>query len=785
MIIMKKATVIKLNSPKFKEISLNKIKANGFLREFLERQKQGLSGNFQSQKYPFQSCLWEGIIDAGFWELDYKGNPVPIPGDNRWWPYEQTAYLLDGLLRLGILIDDQEMINLFRRNLTYLINHATDDRLAGKCYNYNSEWPMAVFFKAVTAYLDVFQDKEVLEAFHRHYQAISAEEFGNGSRNITNIEGLVNIAQRTGDTSLIEKAEKAYELFNKFRHPQFANMSVPFDDLENSENIVVHGVTLCEEIKLPVILYMATGKKKYLDAAERGWAKVMEIHGQISGVPCSTEHAFGRDPEAGYETCVISDSLYSLGFFLMASGRVSYADQAEKIAYNALPGAVTKDFSALQYFSAPNQVVATPFSNSTSFLYGSASLRQYRPDHFAACCPGNVHRAMPNFVSRMFMTCEDGTPAAVFFGPAELSGEYNGINYKIIENTNYPFEGNIEFNFAVSDNGAIPFVWRIPEWCQSYEVKLNGEAIKLADSFSGSFLRLENLKNGDKLELILTLEVAHKQDRHWSWFERGALVYTLPIEHTTVKEECSEKFPPLIMEPTLAWNYAVDPEAKATVVKKSATTSYPYDSAPEFLEIKARKVKGAFAELFDTRYTPQLPLFCDLEDEEVTLQLVPMGSTETRLTAFPDGKKRKMLNVLSGYTAPVEKIENAEKLDAMEFRSLSEEIRVDRSGYFDLLRFYRKHTDCEAYLQVRFYAEKDCEATLCIMMSDGGTIYFDGEKVAEIPTIMEAEFMHPLWFKVNAKAGHNHIMLRVVDNLKTYDHREAWGVMVKVFTDKE
>ena len=180
-----------------------------------------------------------------------------------------------------------------------------------------------------------------------------------------------------------------------------------------------------------------------------------------------------------------------------------------------------------------------------------------------------------------------------------------------------------------------------------------------------------------------------------------------------------------------------------------------------------------------------MPLFCDLEDEEVTLQLVPMGSTETRLTAFPDGKKRKMLNVLSGYTAPVEKIENAEKLDAMEFRSLSEEIRVDRSGYFDLLRFYRKHTDCEAYLQVRFYAEEPCEATLCIMMSDGGTIYFDGEKVAEIPTIMEAEFMHPLWFKVQAKAGHNHIMLRVVDNLKTYDHREAWGAMVKVFTENE
>ncbi len=446
---------VKQKSLNFRELPLNRIKADGFIREFLERQRSGLSGNFQAQKYPFQSCLWEGVIDATFRELDYKGNTVPVPGDNRWWPYEQTGYLLDGLLRLGILTDDQKMIDLFRRNVDYLLKHASDGRLAGKCYNYESEWPMGVFFKALNVYLDVFEDKELLDALHKHFLAVPVEEFGDGSRNITNIEGLVNIAQRTGDKSLIEKAEKAYELFNTKTRNDFANMSLTMPMLEKSDNIVVHGVTLSEEIKLPVILYMATGKKKYLAAAERGWKNVMEIHGQIPGLPCSNEHAFGRDPEAGYEICVISDALYTLGFFIMASGNAAYADQAEKIAYNALPGAVTKDFSALQYFSAPNQVVATPFSNLTSFLYGSAPLRQYRPDHFAACCPGNIHRAMPNFVSRMFMETSDGVPAAICFGPAELRGEYCGKKYHIIEETEYPFEGSIKFKFSVEDNGGL------------------------------------------------------------------------------------------------------------------------------------------------------------------------------------------------------------------------------------------------------------------------------------------------------------------------------------------
>ncbi|MBE6399353.1 MAG: hypothetical protein E7041_04335 [Lentisphaerae bacterium] len=780
---MEMEVISKSVGSRFYEVPLTDIKPQGFIREFLERQRSGLSGNFHAQKYPFQSCLWEGVIKAGFWELDYRGNPRPIPGPNRWWPYEQTGYLLDGLLRLGLLTGDDGMVALFQRNLDYLLAHAVNGRLAGECYKYSSEWPMGVFFKAVSAYLNAFDAPDVLEAFHRHYKTVSAEEIGDGSRNITNIEGLLNIASRTGDASLVDKAVKAYELFNLSRDGEFASKSLTQKILENSANIVFHGVTLCEEIKLPVMLYLATGEKRYFDAAERGWAKVMELHGQIPGMPCSTEHAFGRDPEAGYETCVISDALYSLGFFLMAGGSGAYADQAEKIAYNALPGAVTKDFSALQYFSAPNQVLATPFSNSTSFLYGSAPLRQYRPDHFAACCPGNVHRAMPNFVSRMFMKDADGVPAALYLGPAELCGTYQGKKYKISESTSYPFDGRVTFTFTVADGGKMPFIWRIPQWCKNAEIRLNGRKLALPEMSSGNFVKLAQVADKDELIVDLSLEVIHKSDRQWNYFERGALVYTLPVAHSTVKEEPEEKFSPLIMEPLSPWNYAVAVDAEAKVVKNPDACAYPFDAPPEMLEVPARKVPGAFAELFDERYTPQVPIFCRPEKEVVTLKLVPMGATETRLTAFPDGKARKMLPVLSGYTVMDDKVSDAEKLDPMAFRDISQEIRVDRSGYFDLARFYKRTRDCGAYLQVRFYAEKDCDATLCVMLSDGGCGYYNGEKLFSMPEIMEAEFMHPLWFNIRAVAGHNHIMLHVVDGLPTYDHREAWGAMVKVFCE--
>lgn len=765
---------------KLHELPLNTIKPHDFIREFLDRQVSGLSGNVKEQKYPFNTCCWEGVIQAEFRELDYRGQPCPVPGPNRWWPYEQTGYMLDGLLRLGLLTGNEEMTGFFKRNLDYLLAHHIGGRLGGECYKYSSEWPMGVFYKAVRAYLDVTGDENVLDAFHEHYRQVSAAEIGDGSRNITNIEGLLDIAARTGDDSLIAKAFQAYDMFNTHQDKNYASEALTMNVLENYHNIIFHGVTLSEEIKLPVMLYMAGGDKRYFDAACRAWQLVMDMHGQISGVPCSVEHAFGRDPETGYETCVISDALYSLGFFLMAGGGGKYADQAEKIAYNALPGAVTKDFSALQYLSAPNQVLATPFSNSSSFLFGQAPLRQYRPDHFAACCPGNVHRAMPNFVSRMWMADENGAPAAVCFGPCDVSGIYQGKSYQIIQHTEYPFKGEISFECRFAGDGELPFSWRIPQWCSGVKIKLNGEALELPDNIKGEFLQTK-LRNNDKLVLDFALDVRQCSDRQWSWFERGALVYSLPVGNVCRKEEPEKRFTPLIMEPVSAWNYAVAPQTAARVIANVNAEKYGFDAPPELLQISARRVPGAFAELDQQRYTPQVPLFCTPEKEETLLHLVPFGATETRLTAFPDGLKRTQLPILSAYTVSDTETEHPETLEPMAFRDIAREIRIDRDGYYDLARFYCKTRYCGAYLQIRFFAEKSGKAMCCAMLSDGGYGFINGKKVLEIPPLMEAEFMHPLWFPIEVDAGYNYLLLHVVDGLPTYDHREAWGAKVKFF----
>src|SRR5471032_309518 len=123
-----------------------------------------------------------------------------------------------------------------------------------------------------------------------------------------------------------------------------------------------------------------------------------------------------------------------MGYMLMAGGDGHWADRIEQTIFNALPGAVTKDFKQVQYFSSNNQIAAT----STICPRIAQTRMSYRAAHETECCAGNVNRAMPNYVTRMWMRM-DGGFAATLFGPCEVMADLGGQSVKISEETDYPF----------------------------------------------------------------------------------------------------------------------------------------------------------------------------------------------------------------------------------------------------------------------------------------------------------------------------------------------------------
>jgi hypothetical protein len=615
---------------KLREYPTNVCKPKGWLLEFLRRQKTGLTGHPDVLSYPFNSCLWAGVITR-----EGEGH-----GDN-WWRYEQTAYYSDGLLRLGYLLADAALIRKGEDGIHYTLAHAGQDGRLGPGL-FSSQWPIAVYFRALEAAWQASGDRRIVEALHRHYLSYGPAELGMARRNIVNVEGMLWTYGQTGDPRLLVLAEKAYAM-GGFELNQGACLS--------SDKLVLHGVTYMEMAKLPAMLYIFTGKKIYLQAALNAFAKLERDHLLPDGVPSSNEFLAGKDPLQSHETCDITDYSWSLGYLLMATGDARWADQIEKAAFNAGPGAVSKDFKNLQYFSSVNQVIATGSSNHNTFAHGSTWMA-YWPCHETECCAGNVHRLMPDYADRMWLQDSAGGVVAALYGPSEFAVPATGGRpaMRISEETAYPFSETIDFTFDPDEVTATSFSFRIPGWCRHAVAEINGKTYmgKLAP---GSFVRLNRtFMKGDHIVLRLPMEAKLSRWGQWGGcVERGPLLYAYAVpEQVRVdtatyanllgKRSPDPAFPALDIRPAGEWNYALALNAGAAIkVIRTGETGYPLDpgKAPVVLSVPVRTVKDWA--LVDGRYTPPLPERGKyvVEGDTARVMLVPYGSTRLRVSVFP------------------------------------------------------------------------------------------------------------------------------------------------------
>ena len=567
------------------------------------------------------------------------------------------------MTRCGYLLADEFLIGKAKKSIDYVLKHADSDGYLGPkhlkeaklCYR----WPHAIFFRALMAYYSATNDRRVLKALTKHYLSKSSEHCND--RDICNIEIMLWVYGKTGEQRLLNEARRAYDKYNQ----RCAKDDTTMANMLSSKRATEHGVTYNEIAKLGAILYMYTGKKKYLAATENAYRKIDRYHMLIDGVCSSSEHLRGKDPLDSHETCDIADYTWSVGYLLLATGRAEYADKIERACFNAAPGAVTEDFKALQYFSCPNQVIADKSSNHNLYERGNASM-SYRPNPYTECCPGEVHRIMPNFAARMWLKDGPDCIVASLYGPSQITAKLGGQKVTIIEQTDYPFSERLDFEIHTKRTASFTLGLRIPGWCRKAEVSVNGQQ-RPGKLKAGSFIKIRrNFRNNDLISLILPMAV--KMSR---WpdggvaLERGPLVYALEIKEDRQIDKgdpkSSRKFPAWNMYPASRWNYALDVDRhnlKEIEVVRRPVGANPWsiESAPIQLRIPARRVRnwqivrkkqiasetipvgvrklsGNFA------FTPALPetgtLAKRLSKKTEMISLIPYGCTNLRVTIFP------------------------------------------------------------------------------------------------------------------------------------------------------
>jgi uncharacterized protein len=628
------------------------IRPEGWLRRYLEKQASELGSKLPQVSLPFTRDYWATEQEADSWAS-----------------WEQKGYWIDGAARLSLVLNDEELLEQVMTPIEYTLSHVDSEGYLGPEFFHEPEgdfhrWPHTVFFRALAAVSDAqprtrgITSSQIAEAMRRHYLSDDAS-YGTPVRNITNIEGMLWCYERTGDERLLALAENAWREYAKVAddpvHGDLTELRV-----FAATPINAHGVTYIEIAKQPAILYMYTGKEEYLKFALAAQRRIFDHHMLIDGIPSTSEWYQTVTSLDSHETCDIADHTWSWGYLLQATGDAVWGDRVERACFNAGPGAIKNDWKALQYFSCPNQFLATLDSDHNWPVFkehgGRMMAYQPNPGQHTACCGGNVHRIFPNYVIRMWMKTNDGGLAATLYGPSLVSTTVGPENepVEIEQSTNYPFEEQIQFKIRSSRAVSFPLSLRIPAWCGAPRLSVNGTTFDVSRTPAGFIVLHRKFNPGDVITLTLPMKVAvTRWPQNGIGVERGPLVYSLPIKELwTTKVEpkyTTPEFPSWEALPASEWNYGLvldttRVEKEVEVNKKQLATGEefdPWEDPPVKITVPARKIEGWKLQINPDnsaqKFTPCLPETSTSKIGETLEQvsLVPYGSTQLRVTIFP------------------------------------------------------------------------------------------------------------------------------------------------------
>jgi uncharacterized protein len=627
---------------KFAELPVGSVTPRGWIKGWLERQADGLTGHPENLAYPYDTCMYAGKIP-----------PPPVKQPALWWPYEQSGYFVDGAVRLSLLIDNPDAKKIPAANIKYILGNSGPGKLGESVWG----WPNTVVGRAFMAEYSATGNPQVAQVLQEFFQGDHGFVYRDGYI----FEEALYLYGLSGDPRLLEIAKRGYDRYFVSDPRAFSQA----DKIRGDKPLREHGVTAAEQLKLLPLMYCYTGDKEALELANFAYKKVEADSLMPDGGIVSQESMNTTAFNSLHETCDITDWSWSFGYMLMASGNARWADRIEQMTFNALPGAVTKDFKQLQYFSSPNQILCS----STACPHIAMTRMSYRAAHETPCCSGNVNRAMPNYVARMWMRM-DGGLAATLFGPSEVSTDINGQPVTITQETDYPFRDIISFKVKMAKPTTFNFGLRIPEWCNAANLKINGKSAGV-ESKAGTFAILKReFHDGDKISLQLPMKVELKD-----WFaggavsvERGPLVYSLKIDEKRVeslhepdairhvlKGNNVQGFPALEFFPASEWRYGMAsaqksaPEKFKVIELPMPENPFLADSTPIRIEVPLRALPQ-----WEAAWKPVLePPPADLKQsqknpatlpDEAGLQsaggirimtLVPYGSTHLRLTTLP------------------------------------------------------------------------------------------------------------------------------------------------------
>ncbi|MCB1131075.1 MAG: glycoside hydrolase family 127 protein, partial [Verrucomicrobiae bacterium] len=248
-------------------------------------------------------------------------------------------------------------------------------------------------------------------------------------------------------------------------------------------------------------LYEITGDPSYLRKVAGAWKDIASRQMYITGGVSVGEHyeAGHVKPVTGHvvETCATMSWLQVTQYLLELTGEVKYADAMERLLWNHVFAAQAIDGDTYRYHTAPNGVKPEGYYHGTD------------------CCTGSGHRMISLLPTFLYGKDEKGVFINQYVASTadvKLSG---GRTMRLRQETSYPEDSRVRISVEAAPEGTSAIHLRLPAWCASPGVKLNGETVET--SKPGSYLTIERQwKTGDTIELGFPMELKWvRSDSPW------------------------------------------------------------------------------------------------------------------------------------------------------------------------------------------------------------------------------------------------------------------------------
>lgn len=632
-----------LQSAPLLKLPVGHVQPKGWLRKYLELQKEGLNGKL-------------GTVSA--W-LDKNNNQwLDDHGDHGW---EEVPYWLRGYSSLAYILNDEDMKKEAQLWFDAVLANLKDDGFLGprNTENGNPEiWAQMIMLWALQTYYEATGDERVLDAMTDYFKwemTVPDSQFLKGlwqeKRGGDNLWSLLWLYNRTGDKSILPLADKL--------HKNTSDWTLT-DDLPNW-----HGVNVAQGFREPATYYMYTGDAKMLQATYDNHNTMRARYGQVpGGMFGADENARSGyfDPRQGAETCAIVEQMASDEILMGITGDPFWADHCENVALNTFTAAMTDDMKALRYITSPNMAISDEKLHGPSIdnnLRGMLSMSPFS----SRCCQHNHGMGWPYYAEHLIMATADGGLATMLYAANVTEAKVaDGKAVRISEITNYPFEETVSLVVNTDGKVSFPLYLRVPQWASGATVKVNYKTQKTADA-AGKYIRIDReWTDGDVVTLKLPMQLSSQvwaQNKSGVSVNYGPLTLSLKIDEKVEQHDSRDKafvqddshwqdgvdaslWPCYVLKPGSDWNYALKVDknnmpVKFKVIRKPwPANDFPFTHGTVPLEFRAEGVQIPSWGFDSTGMTDVLPAEDAVRSSKSTrLTLVPMGAARLRISLFP------------------------------------------------------------------------------------------------------------------------------------------------------